>query len=89
MKHTTLDYIRKHIENNEKPVDWPYLDNTGRVTAGTGFLADTEKSFADLSWQVKSPDGKMRPATEAEKREGFKVLKSQKPKAEEQRCGCI
>lgn len=79
MKDTTLDYIRKHIETNEKPVDWPYLDNTGHVTAGTGFLADTEKSFAKLPWRVTGDDGKMRPATEAEKRDAFRALKNQDP----------
>ncbi|MHA1598233.1 MAG: hypothetical protein ACTSV1_05880, partial [Alphaproteobacteria bacterium] len=79
MQDTTLDYIRKHIETNEKPMDWPYLDNTGHVTAGTGFLADTEKSFADLPWRVKDDNGNQRPATAAEKHGAFKVLKSQKP----------
>ena len=71
--------IKGLIIHNEKPIKHPYLDNKGKVTIGAGFLVDTEDAFAALDLQYEDKEtGARRPATEAEKRAGFRAMRVEK-----------
>ena len=71
--------IKGLITYNEEPIKHPYLDNKGKVTIGAGFLVDTEDAFAALDLQYEDKEtGARRPATEAEKRAGFRAMRVEK-----------
>ena len=45
MTNTTLDTIRSHVKQFEKPIKHPYLDNKGHVTIGAGRKVETKGEF--------------------------------------------
>ena len=79
MTSSTLTTIANHIKKYEKPVNFPYLDNKGLVTAGAGFLMNTEAEFIKAPFEVvDQKTGQNRSATEAEKRAGWQAMQQQK-----------
>lgn len=72
MDSNTMQRMRAHITNNEGSLAFPYKDNTGKLTVGTGFKVDDEKTFVAMPFQIKDPKtGEPRPATEVEKKAEF------------------
>ncbi|MGE5505973.1 MAG: hypothetical protein ACM31L_16245 [Actinomycetota bacterium] len=72
-----LERMRAHVTENEVPVETPYRDSAGNLTAGIGFKTSTPDAFTRLPFQVKDAEtGEMRYATEAEKRAEFDRVKS-------------
>ena len=79
MANSTLTTIANHIKKYEQPINHPYLDNKGLVTAGAGFLMDTEAQFIKAPFEVDdSKTGGVRLATKAEKRAGWQAMQAQK-----------
>ncbi len=65
--------MRKHITDSEGTEFAPYKDTKGKLTVGTGFLVDDEKSFVAIPFEILDPhSGELRAATEAEKKAEFK-----------------
>ncbi|QJE73761.1 minor capsid protein [Aerophototrophica crusticola] len=61
------------IEEFEGNIEWPYGDTRGNITAGPGLNVDRWWDFRRLPWTIDGDP--FRPATEAEKLEGYgKVL---------------
>ncbi|TAN50630.1 MAG: hypothetical protein EPN26_09900 [Rhodospirillales bacterium] len=73
MTDTLVQRIRGHVKVNEKPLDFPYPDNKGKITAGVGFLIDDQKSFMKQTWEIRDEKG-TRPATDAEKLVGWQAM---------------
>ncbi|PHS78393.1 MAG: hypothetical protein COB59_07180 [Rhodospirillaceae bacterium] len=79
MVNSTITTIANHIKKFEKPVNYPYLDNKGKVTAGAGFLMDTEAAFLKAPFEViDQKTEQTRSATEAEKRAGWQAMQAKK-----------
>lgn len=76
MDPRTMQRMRDHITESEGTLPFPYKDTKGKLTVGTGFLVDDEKSFVAMPFRIKDPQtGEPRPATEAEKKAEFKRAK--------------
>ena len=76
MDPRTMQRMRDHITESEGTRPNPYKDTKGKLTVGTGFLVDDEKSFTAMPFQIEDPKtGEPRPATEAEKKAEFKRAK--------------
>ncbi|MBF0169305.1 MAG: hypothetical protein HQL45_16945, partial [Alphaproteobacteria bacterium] len=73
MTDTLVQRTRAHIKQNEKPLDFPYPDGKGKITAGAGFLMDDRSSFMKQPWEIRDKSG-TRPASEAEKAAGWQAL---------------
>ncbi len=73
---TTLDAIREHVIDSEKRVSHPYLDIKGNVTIGVGFKVNNEDQFTNLNLVIEK-DGKSVAATDAEKRQAYREMKTQ------------
>lgn len=72
-----MQRMRKHIAESEGTLPNPYKDTKGKLTVGTGFLVDNEKSFVAMPFQIKDlQTGEPRSASEAEKKAEFKRAKS-------------
>ena len=67
MDDQLLQSIAKHIFLNEGAPDHPYLDNTGKITAGIGQNVDNWSAFKQLNFTNRTTG---QPATEAEKQAG-------------------
>jgi GH24 family phage-related lysozyme (muramidase) len=71
---TTSKTITDHIIKSEGGLrKYPYLDTKGNVTIGPGFKTENEEQFLMLNLNV---DG--RPANEAEKRDAWKQMQTEK-----------
>ncbi|MDA7984505.1 MAG: hypothetical protein MPJ52_02925 [Alphaproteobacteria bacterium] len=68
---------KKHFRQHEGVVEYPYLDSRGLVTIGVGFLIPDIDTCAKLPLLYLKPDGGTRPATSAEKREGYTALRAE------------
>ncbi|MDA7987182.1 MAG: hypothetical protein MPJ53_01540, partial [Alphaproteobacteria bacterium] len=68
---------KKHFRQHEGVVEYPYLDSRGLVTIGIGFLIPDIDTCAKLPLLYLKPDGETRPATSAEKREGYTALRAE------------
>lgn len=76
MDPRTMQRMRDHITESEGTLPFPYKDTKGKLTVGTGFLVDDEKSFVSMPFRLRNPEtGEPRPATEAEKKAEFKRAK--------------
>ena len=67
---------KKHFRQHEGVLEYPYLDSRGLVTIGVGFLIPDIDTCAKLPLLYLKPDGETRPATSAEKREGYTALRA-------------
>ena len=76
MDNQLLQSIASHISQNEKSTSYPYLDNTGRITAGVGQNVDNWNSFKQLGFINSNTK---QPASEAEKQSGYDALTAVKP----------
>ena len=75
MDSQTLQAIADHISKNEGPKDYPYLDNTGKITAGVGQNVDNWNDFKQVNFTNRSTG---LPASEAQKRTGYDALSAAK-----------
>lgn len=76
MTDTLMQRLRDHLTEGEGFRANPYKDTKGKLTVGTGFLVDDEKSFLKMPLWIKDPmTGLPRAATDDEKKKEFKRTK--------------
>lgn len=77
MDDQLMQRMRRHVTKSEGTILNPYKDTNGKLTVGTGFLVDDEKSFVGMPLEIlDSKTGEMRPATDAEKKAEFTRAKA-------------